>query len=793
MIKSYIDEQGIIHKIDTENKFVAAFNMNNGQYVRSGIIENGKDTGIDPFMTGYPELLDVGAMNKCACAHKCNVGCYQKAAESKGQNMSVENFEKIMKQSEGKIFQCLDENELVVAKEDNGSIASKYIKDIRVGNYISSGNGNFVKVVEKNEKEDEAYEIDLGYGKKIIATADHKFPTKNGLKRVDELSIGDEFLKFNEDKDFILDKLDIVKIIIDKGLDNKFYLSDCPGMKEVCSKLGIKRNANKTVLISKIKDYLDEISYENARINRERSNFSFQTFYEINEDLMLLLGHYVGNGSKRRYTVNKEQTKMINTIVRAVNNLFPDAKYKSYFKNNIFALEFNSLMIHKELFDNIFECRCADKEKQIPNFIFSVSNEMKIKFLRGYFCDGNFITRTTDGKYGDITFNTSSEKLYKDVCLLLASLNVDYSVSTEEAKQVEFSKNDKRIINRKKRYRIRVFNLKEIFKIKEVVEDHRNYKIFEEIVLSEHEEKYLRNRKGLVVKSIKNIGIRRVIDINVDSEDHLFVTSHGIISHNCAIGGKGDPDTHEHFEELLKICRKYNIVPNFTSSGILMTKEKAEICKKYCGSVAISEHFSDYTEKALDMLLEAGVDTNIHYVLSNKTIDIAIERLKNNSFKEGISAVVFLLSKPVGYGKEEDVLRPEDPRVKDFFALIGKGDFHHKTGFDSCCSAGIVNYCDGIDMDTLDYCEGARFSAYIDADMNMMPCSFANQDPSWFMNLNEYSIEEVWNSKLFDKFRYSLKHSCKGCKNREFCSGGCPLVNQITLCNRECRDFQKGE
>ena len=84
-------------------------------------------------------------------------------------------------------------------------------------------------------------------------------------------------------------------------------------------------------------------------------------------------------------------------------------------------------------------------------------------------------------------------------------------------------------------------------------------------------------------------------------------------------------------------------------------------------------------------------------------------------------------------------------------------------------------------------------TAELYADMNMMPCSFANQDPSWFMNLNEYSIEEVWNSKLFDKFRYSLKHSCKGCKNREFCSGGCPLVNQITLCNRECRDFQKGE
>ena len=261
----------------------------------------------------------------------------------------------------------------------------------------------------------------------------------------------------------------------------------------------------------------------------------------------------------------------------------------------------------------------------------------------------------------------------------------------------------------------------------------------------------------------------------------------------CALGGAGDVDTHEHFEEMLKIFKEYNIVPNFTTSGIMMTKEKAEICKKYCGSIAVSEHFSDYTNKALDLLLEAGVTTNIHYVLGNKTIDTAIDRLKNNGFKKGINAVVFLLYKPVGLGKEENVLKPDDPRVKEFFELIDKVEQPFAVGFDSCCSGGIANFTSNINMDSMDYCEGARHSAYIDADMNMMPCSFANQDPSWFMNLNEYSIKEVWNSELFDKFRYSLKHSCKGCPSREHCGGGCPLVNQITLCNRECRDFQKGE
>lgn len=256
-----------------------------------------------------------------------------------------------------------------------------------------------------------------------------------------------------------------------------------------------------------------------------------------------------------------------------------------------------------------------------------------------------------------------------------------------------------------------------------------------------------------------------------------------------ALGGAGDVDTHENFEEIVKLCRQYGIVPNFTTSGILMNKEKAEICKKYCGAVAVSEHFSEYTEKALNLLLDAGVKTNIHYVLSNKSIDTAIERLKNNSFKNGINAVVFLLYKPVGLGKEENMLTVNDPRVKEFFELIDNGNFHHKVGFDSCSTSGIVNFTKQVNLDSLDFCEGARYSAYIDANMNMMPCSFANQDNNWFVNLKEHTVQEAWDSEIFERFRYSLRNSCSGCKNKACCAGGCPIVNQITLCDRKERVF----
>ena len=252
-----------------------------------------------------------------------------------------------------------------------------------------------------------------------------------------------------------------------------------------------------------------------------------------------------------------------------------------------------------------------------------------------------------------------------------------------------------------------------------------------------------------------------------------------------ALGGAGDVDTHENFEEIVKLCREYNIVPNFTTSGILMTKEKANVCKEYCGAVAVSEHFSDYTEKALDLLLEAGVKTNIHYVLSNKSIDIAIDRLKNNGFKKGINAVIFLLYKNVGLGRKENVLRIDDERVKEFFHIIDTQQFDFKIGFDSCTVPALINMTSNINRESFDTCEGGRWSAYITSDMKMLPCSFDNQDMRWAYDISNDTIENAWNSKQFEDFRSHFRNSCKGCADQDSCMGGCPIRRKIVLCNRK--------
>ena len=258
-----------------------------------------------------------------------------------------------------------------------------------------------------------------------------------------------------------------------------------------------------------------------------------------------------------------------------------------------------------------------------------------------------------------------------------------------------------------------------------------------------------------------------------------------------ALGGRGDPDQHEHFEEILKICRENLLVPNFTTSGFGLTEEHVQLCKEYCGAVAVSWYRNEYTYKAIDMLLKAGVKTNIHYVLGNNSIDEAVTRLINNDFPKGINAVIFLLHKPAGQGTRMNVLRMDDPRVREFF---GQVDESHpfKVGMDSCNVPGAVRFCKNIMPESLDTCEGGRYSCYISADMYMTPCSF-DQNRKYYVSLRDKTVEGAWNSEPFEEFRDIMRKACVGCPKKELCMGGCPLMPEIVFCDDKYRNNKEGE
>ena len=73
----------MIRKYDKKNRYISMFNPDTGFYMCTGILdEHGKDTGVDPFMSSFPELIDVGVMGFCKHGRsglciKSGVQCYQ--------------------------------------------------------------------------------------------------------------------------------------------------------------------------------------------------------------------------------------------------------------------------------------------------------------------------------------------------------------------------------------------------------------------------------------------------------------------------------------------------------------------------------------------------------------------------------------------------------------------------------------------------------------------------------------------------------------------------------------------
>lgn len=284
---------------------------------------------------------------------------------------------------------------------------------------------------------------------------------------------------------------------------------------------------------------------------------------------------------------------------------------------------------------------------------------------------------------------------------------------------------------------------------------------------------------------------RRKGDNNMSLEDYKSIIDQiqGKVM-QVALGGAGSPNEHENFREILQYTREHDIVPNYTTSGIGLTDEMVAATKDFCGAVAVSDYNMPYTKEAIHKFIDAGVKTNIHFVIGNDSIDRAIDYLKYpERVPNGVDAVIFLLHKPVGLGSNANVLQFSDPKVDEFFNLVDNHKGEWKIGFDSCCVPGIINKTKNVAEASIDTCEAARFSCYITHDMKMIPCSFDNQDMKYAVDLRKHTIEEAWNSEQFMQFRATLLLSCLDCKSRNICMGGCPLRRQIVLCDRKEKDF----
>jgi MoaA/NifB/PqqE/SkfB family radical SAM enzyme len=182
-----------------------------------------------------------------------------------------------------------------------------------------------------------------------------------------------------------------------------------------------------------------------------------------------------------------------------------------------------------------------------------------------------------------------------------------------------------------------------------------------------------------------------------------------------------------------------------------------------CGAVAVSENEAPYTYKAITNLIDAGIKTNIHQIYTNQTHIKSLHILLGYIPAEWkfdyskLNAIIFLLFKPQGAGKDVKYLMPTEAQIKDFSKFVFKDNGRFKIGMDSCLINHVLKYSNPTELQrmSVDTCEAGRMSAYITQDLKFKPCSFAEKHTE--VDLTKDTIENVWNnSKPFSMFRYYL-------------------------------------
>jgi MoaA/NifB/PqqE/SkfB family radical SAM enzyme len=254
-----------------------------------------------------------------------------------------------------------------------------------------------------------------------------------------------------------------------------------------------------------------------------------------------------------------------------------------------------------------------------------------------------------------------------------------------------------------------------------------------------------------------------------------------------AIGG-GEPLEHPDFENIINKTLEYGVIPNLTTNGERITKDIAAFLKNRVGALALSVSIpEDIIYQTHRILIDQGVRTNIHYILSQQSIEGAIGILEGryNKILSGVNGIIFLTYKATGRATRDNYLEWNDT-LRHFISLIDDHECSVRIGFDACF-VPLLLHLTKTNPDFIDNCECGFFSVYIDEKLVVKPCSFCSDDKYGF-NLKNISFDEIWHER-FKAYRVEAVSNCqRKCRNVNYCQRQCILFDEINICYSETEE-----
>lgn len=259
------------------------------------------------------------------------------------------------------------------------------------------------------------------------------------------------------------------------------------------------------------KPYVLEADYEKKGL-KNLPTIPVQT----NEDLMWLLGLYLGdgfidrssNGTPRRiYFAIPPKDRAREKLEKKINEVFNLTGVPKGI-----SLTINSTILAKLIMNIGFDG--TSKKKRIPSWLFGLPKKQKLAFIEGYLDSDGYISKPKIVKgvqFGQIVFASNNKDLLEDLRLLMISCGLDPLKISTYVKERRLWK------GRLKEYICHYLNLN----VRGNLEKIRQKELLEDQI------------KFVQVKAIEPIGKKHVYDIEVEGI-HNFIAN-GIVVHNSQI------------------------------------------------------------------------------------------------------------------------------------------------------------------------------------------------------------------------------------------------------------------
>ncbi len=274
------------------------------------------------------------------------------------------------------------------------------------------------------------------------------------------------------------------------------------------------------------------INISKLRIKTGTSGTWIPSTIRLDEDFARFIGYYLAEGCVTSNRVLLTFNVKEGDLVEDVKSIL--TKWNIKFSNRVFDWNGKpsayTLKISSKVLSGYLSKTCGKNsyDKQIPFFVFESSQKIKDSLLAGAFRGDGSIEKSNSqpGPYYTINYATVSQILAEGIDLLLREKGILASIKkihTAKTKVNAWSLNISELNN--------VQELSNLFTVRQRNKISSDYFTKKRTILSPAY-KRIGNLALLSVKSIKNI-YKKTEVVSLDTVNHFYVTSWGILTHNC--------------------------------------------------------------------------------------------------------------------------------------------------------------------------------------------------------------------------------------------------------------------